>query len=108
MGVSLGGERILRMEGLNGSDGSFDVPLPSGSVYLQRDAMRYQYKHSILKDKLSYGQDPRIGQRLSIMIRVRLPLIQSLTSGFDLPCLLSIVKDLPIPSNPSDVLFHID
>lgn len=32
--------------------------------------MRYQYKHSILKDKLSNEQDSRIGQRLSIIIRV--------------------------------------
>ncbi|KNZ74786.1 putative alpha-ketoglutarate-dependent dioxygenase ABH7 [Termitomyces sp. J132] len=73
MGVSLGGERILRMEGSNGNDDSFDVPLPSGSVYLQSDSMRYQYKHSILKSKLSDEQDPRIKQRLSIMIRVRVP-----------------------------------
>jgi len=63
MGVSLGGERVLRMEGPNGD--TFDVTLPSGSVYLQRDSMRFQYKHSILK-RLADGSD---GQRLSIMIR---------------------------------------
>jgi alkylated DNA repair protein alkB family protein 7 len=33
LGVSLGAERIMRMEG---SEGMFDVLLPSGSVYLQK------------------------------------------------------------------------
>jgi alkylated DNA repair protein alkB homolog 7 len=36
LGVSLGAERIMRMESTDGSDDSFDVLLPSGSVYLQR------------------------------------------------------------------------
>ena len=36
LGVSLGAERIMRMEGTDGRTDSFDVLLPSGSVYLQR------------------------------------------------------------------------
>lgn len=35
LGVSLGGERTLRMEGPT-DHGNFDIVLPSGSVYLQR------------------------------------------------------------------------
>ncbi|GLB35086.1 putative 2OG-Fe(II) oxygenase superfamily protein [Lyophyllum shimeji] len=69
MGVSLGGERMLRMEGPNGDNDMFEVLLPSGSVYLQRDSMRFQYKHSILKGQLADGSDARAAQRLSIMIR---------------------------------------
>lgn len=69
MGVSLGGERILRMQGPAGDHDAFEIPLPSGSVYLQRDSMRFQYKHSVLRSKLSESSDLRKGQRLSIMIR---------------------------------------
>jgi alkylated DNA repair protein alkB family protein 7 len=36
LGVSLGAERIMRMEGTGGNENVFDVLLPSGSVYLQR------------------------------------------------------------------------
>jgi alkylated DNA repair protein alkB family protein 7 len=35
LGVSLGAARVMQMENTNGED-SFDVLLPSGSVYLQR------------------------------------------------------------------------
>lgn len=36
LGVSLGAERIMRMEGRGENEDTFDVLLPSGSVYLQR------------------------------------------------------------------------
>ena len=36
LGVSLGAERIMRMESTDCSEDSFDVLLPSGSVYLQQ------------------------------------------------------------------------
>ncbi|EDR11316.1 uncharacterized protein LACBIDRAFT_316029 [Laccaria bicolor S238N-H82] len=67
LGVSLGDERLLKME----KEGDFfSVELPSGSVYLQRDSVRYQYKHSILRKNI-HQRDPSIsGQRMSIMIRV--------------------------------------
>ncbi|KAF9458671.1 hypothetical protein BDZ94DRAFT_1270194 [Collybia nuda] len=64
LGVSLGGERILRMEGPTEDHGNFDIVLPSGSVYLQKNAMRFTFKHSILK-----GESKDTCQRLSIMIR---------------------------------------
>nr|GAT59640.1 predicted protein [Mycena chlorophos] len=63
LGCSLGADRVLRMEN-EGGDDVFTLPLPSGSVYIQRDELRFNYKHSIL---LGDG-----GQRLSIMIRDRI------------------------------------
>ncbi|KAH6918720.1 hypothetical protein BKA70DRAFT_1176270 [Coprinopsis sp. MPI-PUGE-AT-0042] len=77
MGVSLGDERVLHMESPqieSHSPEPFDLLLPSGSVYLQRDTARYTYKHSILRRQNTV---PPVGQRLSVMFRVReaLPLI---------------------------------
>jgi len=68
VGISLGAERTLRMEGLSEGHPTFDVSLPSGSAYLQRDFMRFNYKHSVLKENVS--NDSRCsGQRLSIVLR---------------------------------------
>ncbi|KAI0372839.1 hypothetical protein BV20DRAFT_1013937 [Pilatotrama ljubarskyi] len=64
LGVSLGDERVMRLERTSSPDEVYDIPLPSGSVYLQRDAVRYNYKHSILAK-------PDGRQRLSIVIRDR-------------------------------------
>jgi alkylated DNA repair protein alkB family protein 7 len=77
LGVSLGAERIMRMESTDGSDDSFDVLLPSGSVYLQRDTVRFHYRHSILKEGSFLGREIKCGPRLSIMIRDRLPVEHS-------------------------------
>ncbi|KAI0273661.1 hypothetical protein BC834DRAFT_220743 [Gloeopeniophorella convolvens] len=73
LGVSLGSERILRMEPTEGDARAFDVCLPSGSVYVQKDAVRYQYKHSILHSRPMSGEGTPHGQRLSIMVRDRHP-----------------------------------
>ncbi|KAF8558394.1 hypothetical protein OG21DRAFT_1455367 [Imleria badia] len=63
LGVSLGSTRTLRMKSQNSTESeSFDIMLPSGSVYLQRDDIRYHWRHAIL---------PSTGQRISIIIRVR-------------------------------------
>ncbi|KAH9966700.1 hypothetical protein BC827DRAFT_1105564, partial [Russula dissimulans] len=76
LGVSLGSERTLRMESVEGNvDGTsehvFDVSLPSGSVYIQKNTCRYMYKHSILYAADSIpGKGKSQGQRMSIMIRV--------------------------------------
>ncbi|KAL1944618.1 hypothetical protein VTO73DRAFT_3048 [Trametes versicolor] len=64
LGVSLGDERILRLENPSSPEERYELPLPSGSVYLQRDSIRYNYQHSIL------GK-PDGRQRLSLMIRDR-------------------------------------
>jgi len=81
LGVSLGADRTLRMQKAgNPKEGTHTLTLHSGSVYLQRselhllvvvhsdicyfrDYSRYNYLHSIEREQ-------RIGQRLSIMIRV--------------------------------------
>ncbi|KAF8969927.1 hypothetical protein BDZ97DRAFT_1653154 [Flammula alnicola] len=72
LGVSLGDERLLRLKEKEGyGEGrEFSLKLPSGSVYLQRDYVRYNYLHSIERNAFD---DTLIqaGQRLSIMIRVR-------------------------------------
>ncbi|RDB20948.1 Alpha-ketoglutarate-dependent dioxygenase alkB 7, mitochondrial [Hypsizygus marmoreus] len=75
MGVSLGAERLLQMDGPTQDHESLRISLPSGSVYLQRDYMRYNYRHSILRSKLSDAV--HVGQRLSIIIRDR-PLVELL------------------------------
>lgn len=64
LGVSLGAARILRMESTSDPEDSFEVLLSSGSVYLQMDRVRYEYKHSVLKAG-------KAGQRVSVMVRDR-------------------------------------
>ncbi|KAI9446426.1 hypothetical protein H4582DRAFT_560246 [Lactarius indigo] len=66
LGVSLGSDRVLRMESVEAdSDCSprhtFDITLPSGSVYIQR--------HSILCAEPILAHGASRGQRLSIMVR---------------------------------------
>ncbi|KAF9068648.1 hypothetical protein BDP27DRAFT_1265911 [Rhodocollybia butyracea] len=67
LGVSLGADRTLRLESCIKPEETVDVLLPSGSVYIQSDSVRYQYKHSILKNRSLGGAT---GQRISVMIRV--------------------------------------
>jgi len=78
LGVSLGSERMLRMESVEEDvDGipnrTFDVSLSSGSVYIQKKSVRYNYKHSILYANSTLGEKMSHGQRVSIMIRDCLP-----------------------------------
>ncbi|KAI0647232.1 hypothetical protein C8Q79DRAFT_614221 [Trametes meyenii] len=79
LGVSLGDERVLRLENSSSPEDYYQLSIPSGSVYIQRwvssvlldqrtspypsDSVRYNYQHAILRKA-----DGR--QRLSIMIRV--------------------------------------
>ena len=39
MGVSLGDERVLRLERSTSLEGRYEIPLPSGSVYIQRQVI---------------------------------------------------------------------
>jgi len=71
LGVSLGAERIMRMESASSMEESFEVLLQSGSVYLQRDTVRFGYKHSILKAGIFRGREVVGGPRMSIMVRNR-------------------------------------
>ncbi|WVW80382.1 hypothetical protein I302_102363 [Kwoniella bestiolae CBS 10118] len=72
-GVSLGGERIMRLRRKDRKDEGWDVRLGSGSVYLQRDSIRYEYEHSILPYSTEgsewNGEKLNQGHRISIMIR---------------------------------------
>ncbi|KAG0705345.1 hypothetical protein DFH29DRAFT_293496 [Suillus ampliporus] len=69
LGVSLGAARVLRMESTSNPEDFFEVLLTSGSVYLQRDSVRYDYNHSILKAGSFRGSELKDGQRVSIMVR---------------------------------------
>ncbi|KAG1736740.1 hypothetical protein EDB19DRAFT_1720033 [Suillus lakei] len=71
LGVSLGAARVLRMESTSNPEDSFEVLLPSGSVYLQMDSVRYDYNHSVLKAGRFLGCEIKTGQRVSIMVRDR-------------------------------------
>ncbi|KZS99126.1 hypothetical protein SISNIDRAFT_480701 [Sistotremastrum niveocremeum HHB9708] len=69
LGVSLGATRMMRVESVDSGHGSFDVLLPSGSVYVQKDLVRYGYRHAILKNGTFKGIPVAGGPRLSVMMR---------------------------------------
>ncbi|CAE6466300.1 unnamed protein product [Rhizoctonia solani] len=70
-GISLGDTRILRLSQstTNSENASFDVLLESGSVYIQRDSVRYKWKHEIPNVAEFQGYQVGGGQRVSIMLR---------------------------------------
>ncbi|KAG6334455.1 hypothetical protein ID866_4633 [Astraeus odoratus] len=69
LAVSLGATRVLHLEGTSAATPpKIDVPLMSGSVYLQRDDVRYHWKHAVVHPHPS--PDHINGQRVSIIIRV--------------------------------------
>ncbi|KAF8604513.1 hypothetical protein BDV93DRAFT_507461 [Ceratobasidium sp. AG-I] len=72
-GVSLGDTRVLRMSRdlEEGGDATFDVLLESGSVYVQRDDVRYSWKHEIPNTAQFQGSTVGGGQRMSVMLRDR-------------------------------------
>ncbi|KAJ6608590.1 hypothetical protein B0H10DRAFT_519164 [Mycena sp. CBHHK59/15] len=71
LAVSLGAERLLRLQGPKESSDFFEVLLPSGSVYIQRDSLRFEYKHSIPRMGTFEGREITGGQRVSIMAHPR-------------------------------------
>ncbi|CEQ40856.1 SPOSA6832_02519 [Sporobolomyces salmonicolor] len=81
VGVSLGGERIMRFKQVSGAPegtmqgpAEFEVLVESGSAYVQQEPLRTHYTHEVLEGGSWEGR--RVGgtQRLSIMLRDRLPL----------------------------------
>ncbi|GAA5861762.1 hypothetical protein JCM1840_005256 [Sporobolomyces johnsonii] len=107
VGVSLGGERIMRFkqvtdtpEGTAQGPAEFEVLVESGSAYVQQEPLRTHYTHEVLECGSWEGR--RVGgtQRLSIMLRLTmlsLPLIATtalLTS-------LAAAAPLPAPAPPS-------
>jgi len=69
--VSLGGGRVLRLKNESSED-SFELYLPSGSAYVQRDSIRFFYNHSILPPGEFKGEIIPSSPRVSIMLRDRL------------------------------------
>ncbi|ORY28580.1 hypothetical protein BCR39DRAFT_468092, partial [Naematelia encephala] len=72
VGISIGAERVLRLVRKAGI--GWEVRLQSGSLYIQRDTVRYEYEHSILpyEHEASVWDGKRLqpGHRVSIMVRV--------------------------------------
>ncbi|KAG9006062.1 hypothetical protein FRB94_001043 [Tulasnella sp. JGI-2019a] len=71
LGVSLGATRIMRLQHKDNVDGTewVDVLLESGSVYVQTENVRYDFKHSIQTSGIFRGKMLVPGHRLSIMMR---------------------------------------
>ncbi|GAA6050871.1 hypothetical protein NBRC10513_004325 [Rhodotorula toruloides] len=81
VGISLGGERIMRFKQVNEphegmiKDGprEFEVLLEAGSAYVQAEPLRTHYTHEVLEKGEWEGRAVGGTQRLSIMLRDRLP-----------------------------------
>ncbi|KAI9622722.1 hypothetical protein H4Q26_015004 [Puccinia striiformis f. sp. tritici PST-130] len=73
IGLSLGSTRVMRLGHKSVPiDAHLKVLLPPGSVYIQRDSVRYNLQHSIPAND-SFRDRQIIGaQRLSVMLRVKL------------------------------------
>ncbi|SCV67123.1 BQ2448_5769 [Microbotryum intermedium] len=84
VGLSLGGERIMRFrkaeQGPNegqefiqkGAKDEFDVLLKPGDAYVQIEPLRTHYAHEVLRTGEYEGRKVGGSQRLSIMLRVRI------------------------------------
>ncbi|BGO96319.1 hypothetical protein NBRC10512_000347 [Rhodotorula toruloides] len=81
VGISLGGERIMRFKQVSepregtAKDGpsEFEVLLEAGSAYVQAEPLRTHYTHEVLEKGEWEGRTVGGTQRLSIMLRDRLP-----------------------------------
>ncbi|KAI0729263.1 hypothetical protein C8Q72DRAFT_884518 [Fomitopsis betulina] len=69
MGISLGATRVLKLENNADPEEIYTLAVPSGSVYIQSDSIRYNFKHSILLRGAFEGHQYSGGQRMSIMVR---------------------------------------
>ncbi|KAK4056074.1 ras GTPase [Microbotryomycetes sp. JL221] len=75
VGISLGGERIMRLQKMNDQvDGpeQFDVLLRPGDAYIQSEPLRSHYTHEIFGQANWQGRTIGGTQRLSIMLRDKL------------------------------------
>lgn len=72
VGLSLGSARVMRLGHQSCPIHShLKVLLPPGSVYIQRDSVRYNLQHSIQSHDSFKGKGIRGAQRLSLMLRDR-------------------------------------
>ncbi|GAA5993425.1 hypothetical protein JCM10908_002182 [Rhodotorula pacifica] len=84
VGISLGGERVMRFKRVEGEadakvaddsgPANFDVLLGPGSAYVQNEPLRTYYTHEVLETAEWDGRMFGGTQRLSIMLRDRLPI----------------------------------
>ncbi|GAA6030657.1 hypothetical protein JCM8097_006258 [Rhodosporidiobolus ruineniae] len=80
VGVSLGGERVMRFkqvsevgeEMVKDGPSEFEVLVPTGSAYIQSEPLRTHYTHEVLETAVCEGRTVGGSQRLSIMLRDRL------------------------------------
>ncbi|KAM0747211.1 hypothetical protein T439DRAFT_383360 [Meredithblackwellia eburnea MCA 4105] len=76
VGISLGGDRVIRFQpvGEKAKEGeTFDVVLEKGSVYIQQEPLRTEYTHEIPAVATVHGRQVGGTQRVSLMLRDRLP-----------------------------------
>lgn len=70
LGLSLGGERVMHLFGNEKDEGPvYKILLPPGSVYLQRNSVRYSLPHAIPEMDGFKGREVGGTQRLSLMLR---------------------------------------
>ncbi|OAV96390.1 hypothetical protein PTTG_04035 [Puccinia triticina 1-1 BBBD Race 1] len=70
VGLSLGSTRVMRLGHQSAPiDSHLKVLLPPGSVYVQRDSVRYHLQHSIPAHDSFKNQQVYGAQRLSVMLR---------------------------------------
>ncbi|GAA5913480.1 uncharacterized protein JCM6883_004401 [Sporobolomyces salmoneus] len=89
VGVSLGGgERVMKFKRVPEAEDSvegpaeFEVLVPSGSAYVQQEPLRTHYTHEVLDRAEWEGRTVGGTQRLSIMLRDRLPVDTSKRQTF--------------------------
>ncbi|GAA6063527.1 hypothetical protein JCM10212_006700 [Sporobolomyces blumeae] len=94
VGVSLGrGERVMRFKQVSDPSGpdaaaypqgpsEFEIVVAGGSAYVQKEPLRTHYTHEVLDEAIVDGRTIGGSQRLSIMLRDRLPINLSKPTSF--------------------------
>lgn len=67
--LSLLSDRVIRFRNSKNIDDIVDIMVPSRSIYLQKDSLRYEYTHEILKDGFFLGKHYISDRRLVIILR---------------------------------------
>ncbi|KAK4704023.1 hypothetical protein P7C70_g2191, partial [Phenoliferia sp. Uapishka_3] len=99
VGVSLGGERVMRFKRVEGEGiEEFDVLLEPGSVYIQRDPLRTNYTHEIPAKAMWEGREVGGTQRMSLMLRVRTIMRGALSLPSLVLALSQLASSAPLPN----------
>lgn len=62
-------DRVIRFRHSKNIDDTVDIMIPNRSIYLQKDSLRYEYTHEILKDDVFLGKHYISDRRLVIILR---------------------------------------